>query len=111
MKSLRHILANIQFIQLWDGQTHFLAQKAEQSLPILSLHAVLYSTWNKNHSEHLRSVSSVADDTEPGTPLGLTGDLPRRPNNAGTGCRRKQQSWQSCLRGSYGPEETQEQGD
>lgn len=50
LKNLHHVLSNnvsmvyIQYNQLWDGQTDFLAQKAEQSLPILSLHAVLYST-------------------------------------------------------------------
>lgn len=30
-----------------DGWSHFLAQKAVQSLPMLSLHAVLYNTWKK----------------------------------------------------------------
>lgn len=30
-----------------DRKSHFLAQKAVQSLPILSLHAVLYNTWKR----------------------------------------------------------------
>lgn len=40
-----------RWIESEDRGSHFLAQKAVQSLPMLSLHAVLYNTWNETTGE------------------------------------------------------------
>ena len=85
--------------------THFLAQKAEQSLPILSLHAVLYSTWNLKKKKKVTVCMFFSwPHSGRNISLGSTGNSPRRPNNAGTGCRRKQRSSPSCWRESHDPE-------
>lgn len=92
---------------------HFLAQKAVQSLPMLSLHAVLYSTCKRNQREtraHICFLTTAAERTGAGSPRGGTsGDLPRRPDSAGTEYRRRQRSWPSCWRESHDPERRRQQ--
>lgn len=55
---------------------HFLAQKAVQSLPMLSLHAVLYSTCKRNQREtraHICFLTTAAERTGAGSPRGGVG--------------------------------------